>query len=457
MIDDTIAAIATAPGEGAIGIIRVSGPEAIQIVDRVFVSPQGKELKLMPTYTMAYGHIIDPSSGTIVDEVITSVMKGPHSFTGEDVVEVNCHGGNVPVGKCLELLLDQGCRLADPGEFTKRAFLSGRLDLAQAESVIDVIRSKTDMSLDVALKQLQGNLSEQINQIRHGLLEIVAHIEADIDFPDEEVETMGNEQMLENVSWIISDLEKLINSAEGGRILRDGLQVAIIGKPNVGKSSLLNALVRENRAIVTDIPGTTRDIIEEYINIRGIPVKIIDTAGIRETSDLVEQIGVEKSRSALNDADLVLMMIDAADFSAEDQEIMDQIQNDSVLMVVNKIDLVKAEDIVVFDSLKWPKVHISVVQEQGLMDLEQAIVDFVWRAGLGNQDEVLVANTRHKDALKRARTSLLEGKRSLEAGMSGDFVSIDIRGAWQLLGEITGDSVGEDLIDEIFSRFCLGK
>lgn len=457
MIDDTIVAIATAPGEGAIGIIRISGAEAIQIADKIFVSPQGKKLSQLPTYSMAYGHIIDPEKGTIVDEVITSVMKGPRSFTAEDVVEVNCHGGNVPVRQCLELLLEQGCRLAEPGEFTKRAFLNGRLDLAQAESVIDVIRSKTDMSLNVALKQLQGNLSQQINDLRSSLLEIVAHIEADIDFPDEEVETMGNAQMLERVSTIILELDKLINSAEGGRILRDGLQVAIIGKPNVGKSSLLNALLRESRAIVTDIPGTTRDIIEEYINIRGIPVKIIDTAGIRETSDIVEKIGVERSRSALNEADLVLMMIDASNYDAEDQEIISQIDNDAVLVVANKMDLVETGHKVLLEDVSWPKVHISVIREQGLLELEDAIVDFVWRAGLGNQDEVLIANTRHKDALKRTRTSLLEGKASIEAGMSGDFVSIDIRGAWQLLGEITGDSVGEDLIDEIFSRFCLGK
>jgi len=460
LYNDTIAAIATALGEGGIGIVRVSGPRAIEIVDKVFTSAKGNTLASLPGYRLIYGTISDPRQEKVIDEVLVSVMRSPHSFTAEDVVEVNCHGGIVPLKGCLEVILREGARLAEPGEFSKRAFLNGRIDLAQAESIIDIIRSKTDSGLKVALNQLQGYLSTEIKRIREKILELLAFIEAGIDFPEEDIEELSIAQIAQRSTEIKDLLERLLDSAQSGKIFREGINVVIIGKPNVGKSSLLNALLREKRAIVTDIPGTTRDVIEEYLNLKGIPVKIVDTAGIRETEDLVEKLGVERSKELFQQADLVLLVLDASTgITEEDMRIVNLIGNQQVLIAVNKTDLekgLKTEDLPEKLNGK-PLVMMSLKKGIGITDLEQKVYEMVIEGAISPSDTLMVSNLRHKDALIRAKEAMDGVSRSLEMDMPTDCMAIDLKSCWEALGEITGETVGEDVLDQIFSRFCIGK
>ncbi|CDF58967.1 tRNA uridine-5-carboxymethylaminomethyl(34) synthesis GTPase MnmE [Thermobrachium celere] len=458
-IDDTIAAISTPVGEGGIGIVRMSGKDSLSIAEKIFRSFKGKNIRDMKSYTMMYGFIIDPKTNEKVDEVIISYMKAPNTYTREDIVEINCHGGVVAVKKILSLVLQNGARLAEPGEFTKRAFLNGRIDLSQAEAVIDLIRAKTSESMHIALEQTQGKLSSKIKDIMNRLLGILAHIEASVDFPEDDIENVVSSKIIKDSREIINDIEYLIKNAETGKILREGLNTSIVGKPNVGKSSLLNALLEEKRAIVTDIPGTTRDVIEEYINIRGIPVKIIDTAGIRETEDIVEKIGVEKSKEYIEKSDLIIFMVDSSrPLDDEDYEIIQLIKHKKVIVVINKIDLPLAIDLDVIKSnfKEENLVFASINTEKGIEDIKQKIEDFVFSGEVKSKD-IYVTNVRHKDILFKAKESINKGIETIELGLPLDIASVEYKDAYLKLGEITGDTAAEDIIDRIFSDFCIGK
>ncbi|SHF21664.1 tRNA uridine-5-carboxymethylaminomethyl(34) synthesis GTPase MnmE [Caloramator proteoclasticus] len=458
-LDDTIAAISTPVGEGGIGIVRMSGKDSLSIIEKVFKSYKGKNVKDMKSYTMMYGFIIDPNTDEKIDEVIISYMKAPNTYTREDIVEINCHGGVVAVKRILSLVLKNGARLAEPGEFTKRAFLNGRIDLSQAEAVIDLIRAKTSESMHIALEQSQGKLSQRIKDIMNRLLGILAHIEASVDFPEDDIENVVSSKIINDSNEIIKELEHLIKNAETGKILREGLNTSIVGKPNVGKSSLLNALLEEKRAIVTDIPGTTRDVIEEYINIRGIPVKIIDTAGIRETQDIVEKIGVEKSKEYIEKSDLIIFMIDSSrPLDDEDLEIIELIKNKKVIVVINKIDLPMELnlDIIKSNFNEENIVFASINTEKGVEDIKQKIEDFVFSGEVKSKD-IFVTNVRHKDILFKAKESILKGIETIELGLPLDIASVEYKDAYLKLGEITGDTAAEDIIDRIFSDFCIGK
>lgn len=457
---DTIAAIATAPGSCGIGIVRISGPEAIDIGDVIFKSVSGKSLKELPDRRMNYGYIYDPCTGEMIDEVLVTAMRAPYTYTREDVVEIDCHGGTIPLRRIMEVVLDMGARLAEPGEFTKRAFLNGRIDLSQAEAVVDIITSKSYMGLKTAVSQLEGVLSKRLAAIKDILLSMMARIEASIDFPEYDIEEVTVEGLKEDAREAISMIEKLISTASTGKIFREGLSTAIIGKPNVGKSSLLNALLREERAIVTDIPGTTRDVIEEFINIRGIPLRIIDTAGIRKTEDLVEKIGVEKSREYLNKADLILFVLDAATpLSDEDRIIIDLVKEKKVIVLINKTDLEIKLDIDEVKSVfkEKPVIMMSIVEGKGLEELENSICSMVFSGEVVTSDEVMVTNVRHENCLKRAKRSLEEALISIEGGLPVDLISIDVKEALESLGEITGESVTEEIVNRIFQDFCIGK
>lgn len=457
MQEDTIAAVATGSGEAGIGIIRVSGDQAVSIGERVFRPKRGGPLGRRRSHSVVYGWIVDDVGG-YVDEALAIVMRGPRSFTGEDVVELHCHGGQVAVRRILDLTLLAGARLAEPGEFSRRAFMNGRLDLAQAEAVIDIIRAKTDRAMAAAVTHLRGELGNSVRVIRNRLLEITAHLEADIDFPELELEVQSQSQAAEGLQWCLEQVERLLEGAREGKILREGLRVVLAGRPNVGKSSLLNRLVRENRAIVTAVPGTTRDVIEEWISIEGLPVKLADTAGIRPTDDPVEQIGVERTLGTLARADLVLVVVDAsAGLLAEDLEWFRQIPVGAVKIgVANKIDLAPGFDTASFRRRLGGSQVIAVSAETGagVHDLEAGIGQV---AGLHDTSESLVVNARQEESLRGVRDHLLSAVDTLEAGMGSDMISIDVRAAWVLLGEITGETVGEDLLDQIFSRFCIGK
>ncbi|WP_371375722.1 tRNA uridine-5-carboxymethylaminomethyl(34) synthesis GTPase MnmE [Sporomusa aerivorans] len=458
--EDTICAIATAIGEGGIGIIRISGPEAITIADTLFNSKSGKKAVTIPSHQVVYGNIVDPNSQETVDEVILFVMRGPRSYTREDVVEIHCHGGPVPLKRILALTLQQGARLAEPGEFTKRAFLNGRLDLAQAEAVIDIIRAKTDASLRVAVGNLSGKLSEQIKDLRHAILGMIAQLEAAIDFPEEDIEETAAAEVARLITRVSSRLDVLLATAQTGKILRDGLATVIIGKPNVGKSSLLNALLRENRAIVTDIPGTTRDIIEEYVNIRGVPLKIIDTAGIRDTADTVEKIGVERAKELVGQADLILLLLDSSSpLSPEDRAVLALLPGRKAIVLINKSDLpprLEMDEVGQYTQGRLV-MKISVAQEEGLAELEEAIADMVYSGQVAQGEAAFVNNVRHAAALRQARDRLSDAMATIEAGMPTDCIVVDIRSAWEKLGEVTGETVGDDILDQIFTQFCIGK
>lgn len=455
---DTIAAISTPIGEGGIGIVRVSGADAIDVVDRVY---RGKQpLSAVDSHTIQYGWIVDIETNVKVDETLVSVMKAPRTFTGEDVVEVNVHGGIVVVNRVLQLLLDGGARLADPGEFTKRAFLNGRIDLSQAEAVIDLIRSKTDRAMEVAVSQVQGKLSANIRALRQSLIEIMAHIEVNIDYPEHDVEEMTYTVIEEGIASVRQRIEELVQKGQEGKILRDGLETAIIGRPNVGKSSLLNALVQEARAIVTDIPGTTRDVIEEYVNVRGIPLKLIDTAGIRETDDIVERIGVERSRALLQRADLILLMINQAEpLTAEDIALFALVKGLNVIVILNKTDLPTVTTVADVQHYFPNEQHISLslATEEGLDRLEDAIGALFFTGKIASDDPTYISNARHIQLLRQALGALAEANNGVQLQLPYDMVAIDLKRAWLFLGEIIGDAVSEDLVSQIFSQFCLGK
>ncbi|SHH99072.1 tRNA uridine-5-carboxymethylaminomethyl(34) synthesis GTPase MnmE [Clostridium grantii] len=455
---DTIAAIATSVGQSGISIIRISGEKALNIVSKIFIGKNNKGLEDIISYTMRYGHIIDMVSEDKLDEVIISYMKGPKSFTAEDTVEINCHGGVVVTSRILEEVIKAGARLAEPGEFTKRAFLNGRIDLSSAEAVIDIINAKTELSVKSAVKQSEGRLSKEINSLREVLIEDIAHIEATVDYPEEDLEEITAENASRSIKKIQEIIQNLINTADEGKILREGLNVVIVGKPNVGKSSLMNALLSEKRAIVTDVPGTTRDVLEEFINIEGIPIKIIDTAGIRETEDVVEKIGVEKSREKLNEADLIIFMLDTSrELDDEDIKIINYLENKKYIVLLNKSDLDKKFEEDKLNLLDKDNFIISSVKTgEGLDELKKKVKDLFFKGDI-NIGDIMVSNTRHKQALIKAAESLSFAQEALNDTSAIDLASIDIRNAWTFLGEITGDSLGENIIDKIFSKFCLGK
>ena len=459
MFDDTIAAIATAPGEAGIGIVRLSGSKAIEILDRVYKGKKSRSAFDMPSRVASYGHIVDENDN-VVDEVLTFIMRKPNSYTTEDVVEIHCHGGIIPVRRIMELVLKNGAVMAEPGEFTKRAFLNGRIDLTQAEAVIDVITSKTETGLNAALNQLEGELSKELHSIMDDLLSILAHIEASIDFPEHDIEEVTQDHILKSSIKVAEAMKKLSDSFEEGKIIRDGLSTAIVGRPNVGKSSLLNVLVKESRAIVTDIPGTTRDIIEEYLNIGGVLIKLVDTAGIRETEDVVEKIGVERTKAAIEEAEVVIFVVDASvPLTLEDHDILHLIKEKRVIVAANKIDKGINEDINklidVFD--KDNVIEMSVKQKLGVEKLEDKIKKLVYHGQATVSKNKMVTNIRHKDLLDKALDSISKAIGALKDGVPIDLLSVDIKEAWGRLGQITGDVVEEDIINEIFSKFCIGK
>lgn len=451
---DTIAAIATPLGEGAIGIVRLSGTEAFSIANRIF---RGKELTSLPSHSLTYGHIVDPDTGRVMDEVMLGVMRSPRTFTREDVIEINTHGGIALTNEILQLLIRQGARLAEAGEFTKRAFLNGRIDLTQAEAVMDVIRAKTDKAMHNAVKQLDGSLSQLIKETRQEILTTLAQVEVNIDYPEyDDVEEATTQLIREKTKSFQDLLEQLLRTARRGKILREGIATAIIGRPNVGKSSLLNKLLREDKAIVTDIAGTTRDIIEEYVNIKGIPLKLIDTAGIRETDDLVEQIGVERSKKALAEADLVLLVLNASEpLTEQDRTLLKLSANSNRIVLLNKTDLPpKIEQ----EQLPSDSLPISVLHNQNMDAIEDRINQlFFEHSGLGEQDATYLSNARHISLIEQAIQSLQAVNEGLAMGMPVDLLQIDLTRCWQLLGEITGESAPDELITQLFSQFCLGK
>lgn len=457
---DTIAAISTPPGEGAISIVRLSGDKAVEIADLAYKNGS-KCLADAPSHTIHYGHMIDPKTHQVVDEVMVSLMRAPKTFTREDVVEINCHGGMVVTNQLLQLLLRLGARLAEPGEFTKRAFLNGRMDLSQAEAVMDLIEAKTEKAKNLAINQLDGELSTLIRQLRQEILETLAQVEVNIDYPEyDDVEEVTSRLMFDNARAVSSKIEQLLATAQQGKILREGLATAIIGRPNVGKSSLLNHLLKEDKAIVTEIAGTTRDVIEEYVNVRGVPLKLVDTAGIRETDDVVEKIGVERSRKALASADLILLVLNQSEpLSAADCELLTSTADSKRIILLNKTDLPPQLDQTELKTyLRNDTVfNVSVLQNSGLEALEQAIADLFFGGNTAEKDATYVSNTRHIALLEKADQSLGEVVTGIEAGMPVDLVQIDLTRCWDFLGEIIGESVQDELISQLFSQFCLGK
>ncbi|WP_432362772.1 tRNA uridine-5-carboxymethylaminomethyl(34) synthesis GTPase MnmE [Sporosarcina sp. UB5] len=458
---DTIAAISTPMGEGAIAIVRLSGDEAIGIADKIFRSPSGKRLADEQSHTIHYGHLVDPSTEEIVEEVMVSIMKAPKTFTREDVVEVNCHGGVVAVNRVLNLVLKEGARLAEPGEFSKRAFLNGRIDLSQAEAVMDLIRAKTDRAMNVALNQMEGKLSRLIGELRQALLETLAQVEVNIDYPEyDDVEEVTIPLMIEKGTWVKEEIEKLLRTSSQGKILREGLSTVIVGRPNVGKSSLLNSLVQENKAIVTDIAGTTRDIIEEYVNVRGVPLRLVDTAGIRETEDIVERIGVERSRQVLKEADLILLVLNSSEpLTDEDIRLFEATEGMDMIIVINKTDLPQKIDMQQVKELagKGAIVTTSILKEEGIDELEEAIAKLFFEGTLEAGDQTYVSNARHIALLHKAHKTIQDALYAADANVPVDMIQIDVTRTWELLGEIVGDTVQDSLINQLFSQFCLGK
>lgn len=449
---DTIAAIATPLGEGAIGIVRLSGTDAITIANKVF---KGRDLSQVNSHTINYGHIVENEQ--VVDEVMLSLMRAPRTFTREDVVEINTHGGLAVTNEILQLLIRHGARLAEPGEFTKRAFLNGRIDLTQAEAIMDLIRAKTDKAMSIAVKQLDGSLSDLINKTRQEILNTLAQVEVNIDYPEyDDVEEMTTALLREKTNAFEALLTNLLKTAKRGKILREGLSTAIIGRPNVGKSSLLNTLLREDKAIVTDIEGTTRDVIEEYVNINGVPLKLIDTAGIRETDDIVEQIGVERSRKALKEADLVLLVLNSSEkLTQQDQELLNLSQDSNRIILLNKTDLPEQIE---REQLPEDVLNISVLTKQNINLIEERINQlFFDNAGIVEQDATYLSNARHISLIEQAIESLQAVNQGLAMGMPVDLLQIDLTRTWEILGEITGDAAPDELITQLFSQFCLGK
>ena len=447
MENTTIAAISTAYGEAGIGIVRMSGPGALDILKKVFRSKKGERPSFEPRH-MYYGLVQD--NGNVIDEALAVYMDAPYTYTGEDVAEIQCHGGNISVKNILSLVLEKGAVLADRGEFTKRAFLNGKMDLSQAEAVIDLIKAKTGRSFETAVDQLEGSLSKKVKEIRKELLDLLVSITVNMDYPDEDIEILTYERFRESLSLINDELSKLNASSGEGRILREGLKVAIVGKPNVGKSSLMNIFLKENRSIVTDIPGTTRDTIEESASVRGIPISFIDTAGIHDSEDLVESMGIERSKDAFNRADLLILVLDgSAELSDEDRELMKMAEGRPCITLLNKADkgLVLREE----------GIEVSMLNETGIDRIEEAIEKFVDSGNIRRSSDVMITNIRHAELVRKALSETREAIAMIDAGEAMDFIEVNVKAAFDYLGEIIGETAGDEVIDEVFSRFCLGK
>ena len=462
---DTITAVATPPGEGGIGIIRVSGPSAFQIADHIFRTASRLLPSGLKSHTLTYGRILDPDNGQIVDQALLGLMRAPHSYTTENTVEFNCHGGNAVLQQVMLLTLKYGARVAEPGEFTKRAFLNGRIDLAQAEAVADLIRAKTDLARQAAANQLVGRLSEQIHHLNEQTADLLALVEATIDFPEEELDLLDLETTSQKAEQIAEQLDYLLQTAGDGRLLKEGLKIAILGKPNVGKSSLLNSLLAVDRAIVTDIPGTTRDTIEETLNLNGIPVHLVDTAGIRQTDDPIEQIGVEKSHATLTEADLLIIVVDASmPLDESDQQILEKVNLKPALFVLNKVDLpIQTSSVDLLNHLTGVTqtgiaptiVQTSMIQQTGIEDLKERMLAQVLDADLSQS--VLITNARHEEALRAARTAIAHAIDSMKVVMSAEFIALDLRATLDGLGDIVGHTTNDDILGRIFAQFCIGK
>lgn len=456
---DTITSISTPMGEGAIGIVRLSGPEAVEIGDKLYKGK--KQLKDVPSHTINYGHIIDPETDEVVEEVMISVLRAPKTFTREDIIEINCHGGILTINRILELTMTHGARMAEPGEYTKRAFLNGRIDLSQAEAVMDFIRSKTDRASKVAMNQIEGRLSDLIKRQRQSILEILAQVEVNIDYPEyDDVEDATTEFLLAQSKKIKNEIDQLLETGTQGKIMREGLSTVIVGKPNVGKSSMLNNLIQDNKAIVTEVAGTTRDVLEEYVNVRGVPLRLIDTAGIRDTEDIVEKIGVERSRKALSEADLILFVLNNNEpLTDEDRTLYEVIKNEDAIVIVNKTDLERRLDIEEVKTMigNTPLIQTSMLKQEGIDELELQIRDLFFGGEVQNQDMTYVSNSRHISLLKQARQTIQDAIDAAEAGIPMDMVQIDLTRTWEILGEIIGESASDELINQLFSQFCLGK
>lgn len=452
----TIAAISTAPGIGGIGIIRMSGEDCFEILEKIFKQKNPQKIEDIKGYTIKYGNIVD--NNEIIDEVLVSYFKSPRSYTAENMCEINSHGGIVIVNKILDLCIKNGAEVAEPGEFTKRAFLNGRIDLSQAEAVIDVINAKTEKEAKISMEQLEGNLSEKITKIRKMIISVMADIEATIDYPEYDLEEVTNSRILS----ILDDVDNLLDSLEksfyNGKILREGISTAIIGRPNAGKSSLLNVILNEERAIVTDIEGTTRDTIEEYISIDGVPLKIIDTAGIRNSEDEVERIGVKKAVEIAKKSDIVIAIFDInKSLNKEDEEILQLLENKNAIIILNKIDLEKNIDLDKINSLNKPVVEISTKTKEGINELYEEISKLFKLKEIANDGETIVSNVRHKNIIINSRKNLKEARETIKNNMPIDIISTYLKEIIEELGKITGETVTEDVISEIFSKFCLGK
>lgn len=448
-MEDTIAAISTALGVGAISIIRVSGKESLEIVNKIF---KGKDLTKQPSHTIHYGHIVE--NDNIIDEVLVSIMKAPKTFTAEDTVEINAHGGIATTKKILELVIENGARLAQPGEFTKRAFLNGRIDLLEAEGVMDLIEAKTEQNRNLAINQVSGKVSNLIDELQDKMLDIQANIEVNIDYPEyEDIEVVTNEILKPKIDEILIEMKKILEQSNNGQLLKNGIKTVIVGKPNVGKSSLLNTLLEEEKAIVTNIAGTTRDIVEGNINLDGIVLNIIDTAGIRKTEDVVESIGVKKSLDYLNQADLILFVLDANEpITEEEQDLFENIKNKKHITIINKMDLNPN-----FEFNKEECVYLSTLENKGIDDLKQKIKDLFHANEIETKDLTYLTNARAIALLKQAIQNVEDAKKAIETNMPIDMVEIDIKQAWEKLGEIIGKTYQEELLDKLFSQFCLGK
>lgn len=456
MLLDTIAAISTPRGEGGIGIVRISGSDSLSIADKIFRSKSGKKASELRNFSINYGHLYDGEK--LVDEVLLNIMKAPNTYTKEDIVEINCHGGFLITEKVLELVLKNGARHAETGEFTKRAFLNGRIDLTQAEAVIDMIHGKTEKSISLSLNQLRGDLKAKVLEIKKSILDLAAHINVVLDYPEEGIDDPIPEELLKNLAAASTEVKDLIASYKKGKIIKEGIKTAIIGKPNVGKSSILNSLLREERAIVSQIAGTTRDIIEEVININGIPLILVDTAGIRETEDLVENIGVEKSKKMLNTADLILFVIDSSkDLEAEDMDIYNNINSENVIGIINKIDIGQKIDLSRFSKIKkW--IEISAINNIGIDDMENKIYRHIIDENVEDSSEkLIITNVRHKAALENVAMALENIFATVRDGFPMDLMAVDIKDALDSLSIITGEISSEDLLDYIFRNFCVGK
>ena len=453
-MNETICAIATSQGVGAIAIIRVSGDNAINIVNKIF---KGKDLTKVKSHTINYGHIMDKDQE--IDEVLVSVMKAPKTFTAEDTVEINTHGGISPTNKTLELLLENGCRLAEPGEFTKRAFLNGRIDLLEAEAVMDMINSKTEKQRKMAINQIGGKVSDLINSLRSDMVQIISNINVNIDYPEyDDVDIITDNILIPKITNLKQRIEKILKESINGKIIKDGIKTSIIGRPNVGKSSLLNALLEEDKAIVTDIAGTTRDIVEGQVVINGIILNMIDTAGIRETEDLVESIGVEKSKKMIDKSDLILLMLNNNEqLTADIKEIFEKIKEKNYIVIINKIDLEKKLDINSLDIDKDKIIKLSITENKGLEELKNKIIELFNIEAIETQDPTYLNNSRSISILKNCLSAINDVEEGLKNNMPIDMIELDIKNIWEELGKINGTSYEEELLDEMFSRFCLGK